>query len=86
MAIARLLDHCALAMGSGLGDGRVHSYQDLPLLMAGSAGGRLKTGGHHRPEGEPIANLWLSLLHAGGVREERFADSTQSFREILASS
>jgi len=80
-----LLDSCAAVMGSGLGDGSVHSYKDLPLLIAGSANGALKTGRHvAAPAGTPVANAWLALLKIHGVEKERFADSTGPLKEILA--
>ncbi|QDT37871.1 DUF1552 domain-containing protein [Stratiformator vulcanicus] len=80
-----LLDNSAVVMGSGMGDGRVHSYRDLPVVVAGKLGGHLKTGFHHQFKGyEPIANLWLSLLQASGVEAPRFADSTGVVKEIMA--
>ena len=41
-----LLDNTILTYGSGLGDGATHQYSALPIIVAGSAGGRLKTGAH----------------------------------------
>jgi hypothetical protein len=80
-----LLDSSLAIMGSGLGDGSVHSYKELPILMAGRAGGALRTGQHWSfPEGTPIANLWLTVLHACNHPQPRFADSTRLLTEILA--
>ena len=71
-----LLDNCLISLGSGMGDGRVHDYGDLPLVTAGSLGGRLRTGSHHRFEGKvPLANLWLTFAQAAGVEIDAFADS-----------
>jgi len=79
-----LLDHSCLVLGSGMGDGRVHDYNNLPVITAGGLGGRLRTGEHHRFEGKvPVANLWLSLLHAAGVEREDFADSTGALDGII---
>ena len=41
-----LLDNTIFTYGSGLGDGATHQYSALPIIVAGSAGGRLKTGAH----------------------------------------
>lgn len=80
-----LLDSCAVVMGSGLGDGSVHSYKDLPTLVAGNANGALRTGRHiAAPAGTPIANLWLTLLKIHGMEEDRFADSTGVLKDLLA--
>jgi hypothetical protein len=80
-----LLDSSVTVMGSGLGDGSVHSYKELPVLMAGRANGRLKSGQHWRfASGTPIANLWLTLLQLQDLKAPRFADSTRPLTEILA--
>lgn len=72
-----LLDHTAVVYGAGLGDGATHQYTRLPIVVAGSAGGRLRTGRHlHSPDGTPLANLWLTLARVMGVDADRFADST----------
>ena len=56
-----LLDNTLLTYGSGLGDGSTHQYNDLPIIVAGSAGGRWKTGRHlNVADGTPLANLWLT--------------------------
>jgi hypothetical protein len=72
-----LLDSSFVCLGSGMGDGRVHNYNDVPVITAGKAGGKIKTGVHHKFEGKvPLANLWLSVLHTAGVEKQQFADST----------
>ncbi len=53
--------------------------------MAGSGGGRLKTGRHLQcAEGTPLANLWLTQASALGLARDRYADSTGTIPEILA--
>jgi hypothetical protein len=80
-----LLDSSIAVLGSGLGDGSVHSYKELPILLAGRAGGQLKTGQHWQfPSGTPVANLWLTLLNLQDPKAARFADSTRPLTEILA--
>jgi hypothetical protein len=72
-----LLDNCMIMYGSGNGDGNRHNHDDLPILLAGRAGGTLKTGRHVRyPRNTPLCNLYLEMLDRMGVREERFGDST----------
>ena len=39
-----LLDNTFSTYGSGLGDGATHQYNDLPIIVADSGGGRLMTG------------------------------------------
>ena len=80
-----LLDNSCVVLGSGMGDGRVHDYNNLPVVQAGKLGGRLATGFHHKFEDKvPLANLWLALLQGAGVERESFADSTGVLSEIYA--
>ena len=79
-----LLDQCLISFGSGMGDGRVHNYNDLPLITAGSAGRTFKTGEHYMYNGEvPLANIWLTILNSLGDEREQFADSTGALSELL---
>ena len=79
-----LLDNTIFTMGAGLGDGSTHQYNDLPLVVAGGGGGKLKLGKHVQCErGTPLANLWLTQLHALGIDQERYADSTGLLNSIL---
>ena len=72
-----LLDNCMLAYGSAIADGNRHEHGDLPVLLAGRAGGTLKTGRHHRVEREtPINNLWLAMLERMGAPTKQLGDST----------
>ena len=72
-----LLDNTMLVYGSGIGDGNRHNHDDLPVLLAGGGGGKLKTAQHIRfPRETPITNLYLSLLDIFGARVETLGDST----------
>ena len=81
-----LLDNTLFTYGSGLGDGSTHQYNDLPIIVAGSGGGKFKTGQHiNMPEGTPLANLWLTQANAMGLGLERFADSSGEIGAVKAS-
>ena len=71
-----LLDNSLILYGSGLAWGRLHNRENLPVLLAGSGGGTVQGGRHVRYNGEPLANLFLSLLARVGVQRQRLADST----------
>ena len=71
-----LLDHSAILYGCALSDGNAHSNFDLPLLVAGHAGG-LRGGQHLASDAKtPVANLFVQLLNGVGVEVEKFSDST----------
>jgi hypothetical protein len=72
-----LLDHSLIMYGGGMGDGNLHRHSDLPCLLAGSLGGRIKTGRHLAyPRDTPMANLLLTVLDKAGVRIDKMGDST----------
>ena len=80
-----LLDNTIFTLGAGMGDGTTHQYNDLPLVVAGGGGGTLKLGSHiHCKPGTPLANLWLTQLHALGIARKEYADSTGTLKDILA--
>jgi len=72
-----LLDNCLVLFGSGLSWGGGHLRKDLPLVLAGKAGGQMRPGRHLRfPKGTPLPNLYLSMLASAGVKIDRLADAT----------
>lgn len=74
---ATLLDHTMVCVLSEISDGDSHSHHDLPVLLAGRAGGAVAPGRHVAfDNAPPIANLFLSMAHTAGVPLDRFADST----------
>lgn len=71
-----LLDHCMLIYGSGISDGDRHNHDDLPILLAGGAGGRIKTGRHVRyKNGTPLCNLYVWMMQQMGAKTDAFGDS-----------
>ena len=80
-----LLDHSMVMLGSGLRDGNRHSPRNLPIVVAGKAGGKLRTGQNLQfSENTPLSNLYLSLLHILDIPAECFADSTGELCDIYA--
>src|SRR6476620_6989878 len=80
-----LLDHSLLLYGSGMGNPNVHDHDDLPILVAGGAAGRMRGGRHIRfAKPTPLANLHLTLLDKVGVNLASFADSKGKVDELFA--
>ncbi len=72
-----LLDHSMILCGAGMRDGNSHNPENLPLVLAGRAGGSIKPGRHITYERKtPMANLHLALMQRAGVDVRKFADST----------
>ena len=74
-----LLDNCMVLFGSGMSDGNRHDPDNLPILLAGRAGGLLEPGEHIAAlrGSVPLCNLYLSMLDRMGVDLDRFGDSTE---------
>jgi hypothetical protein len=78
-----LLDNCMILYGSGLSDGNRHNHHDLPVLLAGRAGGTIRTGRHIKFEREtPMNNLFLSMLDRVNARVEKLGDSSGRLDEL----
>lgn len=72
-----LLDSSMIVFGGGIGDGDRHNHDNLPILLAGRAGGTLTPGKRIVLPGEtPMTNLYLSMLDRLGVPAEKVGDST----------
>ena len=79
-----LLDSMALVYGAGISDGDRHNHDQLPILLAGKAGGRLKGGQHMvvTPR-TPLNNLYMNLLDWNGGRMENFGDATGTLQGLF---
>jgi hypothetical protein len=72
-----LLDHSLIVYGSGMGNGNLHRHSDMPVLIAGKLGGKIKTGYHYQYKHDtPMANLLLGIMDKTGVKIDKFGDST----------
>jgi hypothetical protein len=68
-----LLDNSTVLYGSSMKDGNGHKKENVPIILAGRAGGALKPGGHVIcDEHTPLANLHLTLLQKYGVESDHF--------------
>jgi hypothetical protein len=79
-----VLDNSMIVYGAGLSDPNEHLHDNLPTVIAGSAGGFLKTNRHvvYRKE-TPMCNLFLSMMSRMGVEQEHFGDSTGHLDELV---
>lgn len=76
-----LLDHSLLVYGSGIRDGDRHDHVDLPVVLAGRAGGAVRTGLFEQLSvDQPMTNLYLSMLDLHGVKADRVGDSSGRLR------
>jgi hypothetical protein len=72
-----LLDNSMICYGSAISDGNRHNNENLPVLLAGHAGGSVDPGRHIRIASEtPMCNLFLSMLDRFGAPVDFIGDST----------
>ena len=78
---ASLLDKTMILWGSPMADANIHNHRRCPLMLLGRANGHLKGNLHLKaPDGTPMANVMLNLLHMLGIdKMESFGDSTGEF-------
>jgi hypothetical protein len=76
-----LLDQTMIMYGSPMADGNIHNHRRCPLLLLGGANGRLNGNLHLKaPDGTPMANVFLTLMHRLGLQDVKsFGDSTGEF-------
>ncbi len=77
-----ILDNSMLLLCSNLFDGDTHSADQMPMLLAGRAGGTLQPGRvvDYMDKGDDnrrACSLYLSLMDRMGVTLDRFGDSAQ---------
>jgi hypothetical protein len=85
-----ILDNTLAYFNSEISDGNVHLKYDMPVLLAGSAGGKLKVDGTHYmytkmkfprplvgPGGGPHGiRLFVSIMNAFGIPDKTFGDGS----------
>ncbi len=76
-----LLDKTMILYGSPMGDPNIHNHKRCPLIVLGGANGQLLGNVHVKaPDGTPMANAMLTLLHKLGFDDmESFGNSTGEF-------
>ncbi len=80
-----LLDRCAILAYSEVGEGRNHARSDIPILVAGKAGGALKTGLYHRSTTrESVTKVHVTMLRALGLAPAGFGEGPNRVTDGVA--
>ncbi len=78
-----LLESSMVLFGAGMRDGNAHSPHDLPLVLAGSGGGTIKTGRKlFQKDSTPLCSLYLGMLNRMGVDAKKFGDAEGELRGL----
>ena len=83
-----LLDHSLILAYTDTGFAKLHTLEAIPMLLAGSASGRVKTGFHIAGEGGPVTRVGLTVQQAMGLAVESWGKASMETKkpitEILA--
>ena len=82
-----LLDHSLFFAFTDQSFPKIHAVDGLPILVAGGASGRIKTGYHVLGDGSPVSRVGLTVQKAMGVSLENWGKGTMEtkspFTELL---
>jgi hypothetical protein len=80
-----LLDHSLVLYGTNMGDSNQHLHYDVPHILIGGAGGKLKGGRHLAYPTKTVSsgNLLLSVLDLYGIHQDSIGDSTGKLPELV---
>lgn len=68
-----LLDNCIVFGTSEISFGRTHSLDEFPIVLAGSGGGAIKTGIHHRSlSKDNTSDVMFTCMRAAGAKVTSF--------------
>lgn len=79
-----LLDRCFVMAHSETSFAKVHDVLGLPIVLAGRAGGRVKTGLHVAAANDPITRVGLTAQHVMGVRADSFGSGAMQTRKPVS--
>lgn len=78
-----LLHNSMIVYGSGNSDGNRHTHVNLPVILAGSGGGKLTPGRFVNHGAVPMSNMLLTMAdHMGAKDVESLGDSTGRLQDI----
>lgn len=83
-----LLDRSLIFYSTDTGYAKLHTTDNIPLMTAGGAAGRMKTGIHVAAAGEAVTRLGLTMQQAVGMQVGRWGtggnETSKPFTEVLA--
>lgn len=83
-----LLDNCLILAHSDCSVAKAHAVEGIPTMVAGGAGGRIRTGFHMAGKADPISRIGLTVQQAMGIQVERWGtrsmETNRTITELLA--
>ena len=82
-----LLDHCLILAHSDCSIAKAHAVEGIPVMIAGNANGRIRTGFHLAGNADPITRVGLTVQQALGLQVERWGalsmDTNRTISELV---
>ncbi len=82
-----LLDNCVVLAHSDCSIAKSHAVDGIPVMIAGSGGGKIRTGQHLIGNADPISRVGLTLQQAMGVQTESWGtlsmETNRTITELL---
>jgi hypothetical protein len=83
-----LLDNCLILAHSDCSIAKAHAVEGIPTMIAGRAGGRIRTGFHLAGRADPITRIGLTVQQAVGLQVEKWGtrsmETSRTITELLA--
>lgn len=79
-----MLDHSIVLFCTEISDGNTHSHDDMPFILAGKAGGALRTGRLFHTNGRRHSDLLLTIARAMGDGVPAFGQASSGPLPALA--
>jgi hypothetical protein len=78
-----LLDNSLVFAHSDTNFAKTHAVDGIPMMLAGTAGGRVKSGIHLPGKGDPVTRVALTVMQVAGVSIEKFGAGSLETRKPL---
>jgi hypothetical protein len=83
-----LLDHSLVLATSESNFAKIHSVDNLPIMVAGRAGGKWKSGQHVSGKGDPSSRIGLTIQQVLGMPVESWGagamQTNKPITEVMA--
>ena len=83
-----LLDHCLVMAHSDCSIAKSHAVEGIPVMIAGNAGGRVRTGFHLAGKADPVSRIGLTMQQAMGLSVSKWGslamETDRTLGELLA--
>jgi hypothetical protein len=82
-----LLDNCLILAHSDCSIAKAHAVEGIPTMIAGNAGGRIRTGFHMAGRADPITRIGLTVQQAMGLQVAKWGtrsmETNRTISELL---